>query len=201
MKYWEWRTPIETKKIEELSKMSVDKDEKKIRIVSIGSLMPVKGYDRLIRVVRRLKDEHDPIELYILGEGRERKGLEKLIVENNLGDIISLLGFVDNPYPILKSADIYVCSSFAEGFNTAITEALVLGRAVVSTEISGVREQLGKDGEYGIITENSEDGLFQGIKRMMEQGNIEHYQQKAMIRGGEFNLETQMQRIYSVIES
>ena len=193
--------PIETTIIEELSKLSVKNDEGKVRIVSIGSLIPVKGYDRLIRVVRRLKDEHEPIELFILGEGHERKSLEDLIEENNLGDIISLLGFVDNPYPILRSTDIYVCSSYAEGFNTAITEALVLGRAIVSTEISGVREQLGEDGEYGIITENSEDGIFQGLKRMIENGNIEHYQQKAMIRGREFNLETQMQKIYNVIES
>ena len=193
--------PIEIKKIEELSKISVDKDEKKIRIVSIGSLIPVKGYERLIRVVKKLRDEHVAIELLILGEGIERKSLGRLIKENDLGNIILLIGYVDNPYPILRSADIYVCSSYAEGFNTAITEALVLGRAIVSTEISGVREQLGKDGEFGIITENSEDGLFLGLKRMMEPGNIERYQQKAMVRGSEFNLETQMQMIYNVIES
>lgn len=193
--------PIETRKIEELSQVMVDKNPEKVRIVSIGSLIPVKGYDRLIRVVKRLRDEHFEIELQILGEGRERKSLEKFIADNNLGDIISLMGYVDNPYPILKSADIYVCSSYAEGFNTAITEALVLGRAIVSTEISGVREQLGKDGEYGIITENSEDGIFQGLKKMMEFDNIEQYQRKAMIRGKEFNLGTQMQKIYNVIES
>ena len=193
--------PIETWKIEELSQVMVDKDPGKVRMVSLGSLIPVKGYDRLIRVVKRLKDGQDPIELIILGEGRERKSLENLIADNNLGGIISLKGFVDNPYPILRSADIYVCSSYAEGFNTAITEALILGRAIVSAEISGIREQLGKDGEYGIITENSEDGIFQGLKKMMELGNIEHYQQKAMIRGREFNLDTQMQKIYDVIES
>ena len=193
--------PIETWKIEELSMIMVGKDPGKVRMVSLGSLIPVKGYDRLIRVVKRLRDEHFEIELLILGEGRERNNLEILIADNNLDNIISLMGFVDNPYPILRSADIYVCSSYAEGFNTAITEALVLGRAIVSTEISGVREQLGENGEYGIITENSEDGLFQGLKKMMESGNIEHYQQKAMIRGREFNLDTQMQKIYNVIES
>lgn len=193
--------PIETWKIEELSQVMVDKDPGKVRMVSMGSLIPVKGYDRLIRVIKRLRDEHNEVELLILGEGRERNNLEILIADNNLGDIISLKGFVDNPYPILRSADIYVCSSYAEGFNTAITEALVLGRAIVSTEISGVREQLGENGEYGIITENTEDGIFQGLKKMIELGNIEHYQRKAMIRGREFNLDIQMQKIYDVIES
>lgn len=192
--------PIETTIIEELSKLSVKKDEGKVRIVSIGSLIPVKGYDRLIRVVRRLKDEHDPIELFILGEGYKRKSLEDLIEENNLGDIISLLGFVDNPYPILRSTDIYVCSSYAEGFNTAITEALVLGRAVVSTEVSGIREQLGENEEYGIITPNTEDGLYLGLKRMMNAGCIEEYQERAEKRGHEFTLDKQMQKIYTLIE-
>lgn len=193
--------PIETRKIEELSQTVIAKDRSKVRVVSIGALIAIKGYNRLIRAVKRLRDEQIEMELMILGEGRERKSLEKFIADSNLGGKILLLGYVDNPYPILKSADIYVCSSYAEGFNTAITEALVLGRAIVSTEISGVREQLGQDGEYGIITENSEDGLFQGLKRMMEIGNIERYQRKAMIRGREFNLETQMQKIYNVIES
>lgn len=192
--------PIETTIIEELSKLSVKNDEGKVRIVSIGSLIPVKGYDRLIRVVRRLKDEHDPIELFILGEGHERKSLEDLIEENNLGDIISLLGFVDNPYPILRSTDIYVCSSYAEGFNTAITEALVLGRAIVSTEVSGIREQLGENEEYGIITPNTEDGLYWGLKRMMNAGCIEEYQERAEKRGREFTLDKQMQKIYTLIE-
>ena len=171
------------------------------RIVSLGTLNKRKSYDRLIQAIAKLDKDDCNVELLILGDGEEKEALEQQILDENLSGKVFLVGFVHNPYPFIVSSDVYVCSSYAEGYNTAVTEALVLGRAVVSTEVSGIREQLGEDGEYGIITENSEDGIFQGLKRMIENGNIEHYQQKAMIRGREFNLETQMQKIYNVIES
>ena len=194
--------PIETEKIHDLSNdaLGVPKQHG-LRIVSIGSLIQVKGYDRLLKVVKKLKADNMDFELLILGEGIERGVYEKYIDDNSLNDNVQLIGFVDNPYPILKSADVYVCSSYAEGFNTAITEALVLGRAIVSTEISGVREQLGKCGEYGIIVDNSEDGLYVGLKQMMQTECIEYYQKLAEERGEMFKLDAQMRKIYDLIES
>ena len=197
--------PIESERIIRLAEEdmpSIYRHKKHaFRIVSLGTLNKRKSYDRLIQAVARLDKDGYDVELLILGEGEEKEALKQQIFDANLSERVFLVGFVHNPYPFIVSSDIYVCSSYAEGYNTAVTEALVLGRAVVSTEVSGVREQLGEDGEYGIITENSEDGIFQGLKRMIENGNIEHYQQKAKIRGREFNLETQMQKIYNVIES
>lgn len=59
----------------------------------------------------------------------------------------------------------YVCSSRREGFSTAVTEALIVGTPVVSTNCSGAYELLGKNNEYGIVTENNEDALYEGIKK------------------------------------
>lgn len=185
-------------------KSTVSKIEKRqnvIRIVSLGALIKVKGYERLLRVLRRLDQNGKSIELMILGEGSLRPEFETFIRNNNLQNVVKLIGFVDNPYPYLLSADIYVCSSYAEGFNTAITEALILGRAVVATDISGVREQLGENSEYGIIVENSEEGIYCGLSKMMQNNNITYYQQKASERREVFNLNRQMQAIYNLIES
>lgn len=197
--------PIDTERIVSLSKhpdgLMAFPSQKNIRIVSIGALMEVKGYDRLLRVVYRLKQEGLNFELFILGEGFCRRSLETYIEEHDLSLNVKLLGFVKNPYSILKTADIYVCSSYAEGFNTAITEALVLGRAVVATDISGVREQLGEKGEYGIIVDNSDDGIYQGLKNMMNPGEVEYYQKMAAIRGRDFNLTTQMKKIYNLLNA
>lgn len=196
------QNPIETEKIHELSNdaMGVPKQHG-LRIVSIGSLIQVKGYDRLLKAVKKLKADNMDFELLILGDGVERGTYETYIEKNNLNDNVKLIGFVDNPYPLLKSADVYVCSSYAEGFNTAITEALVLGRAIVATEVSGVREQLGLSCEYGIIIENSEDGIYSGLKQMMQPGCIEYYQSQAKKRGKTFSLDNQMCKIYNLIES
>lgn len=186
-----------------IKKSSITKVDKNIctRIVSLGWLIKVKGYDRLLRVMRKLVSESHNVELYILGEGQLRTEFEQYIEENGLKDKVFLTGFIDNPYPYLKSADIYVCSSYAEGFNTAISEAIVLGRAIVATDISGVREQLGENSEYGIITENSEQGLYDGICKMLQAGNIEYYQNKSKERREIFNLQVQMLSIYNLIES
>lgn len=194
--------PIDVASIVLKSKVSaIEKRGNLIRIISLGTLKKIKGYDRLLRVIKRLVEEGYRIELMILGEGSLRPELEKFIHGNNLQEIVQLRGYVDNPYPYLLSTDIYVCSSYAEGFNTAITEALILGRAVVTVDVSGVREQLGENAEYGIIVENSEKGLYEGLSKMMQGDNISYYQQKACERRDIFNLERQMQAIYNIIES
>lgn len=147
-----------------------------------------------------IKDGFD-VELMILGRGEELNSLNAYIAENKLEDYVYMVGFVHNPYPFVKSADIYVCSSFAEGYNTAVTEALILGKAVVSTEVSGIREQLGEKSEYGIITENSVDGLYTGLEKMCHCGTYLRYQEKALELSERYNLQEQMNQIYNVIES
>ena len=93
------------------------------------------------------------------------------------------MGFVSNPYPYIKMADIIVCPSRYEGLSTVITEGLVLGKAIVTTDCSGMRELLGKS-EYGIITDNSEEGLYNGIKQLMDNPvAIENISEKAKQRG------------------
>lgn len=192
--------PIDSKKILELSTQRIDlPNSQALRIVTLGSLIEIKGYDRLLKIAKQLNDDGVDFELLILGKGVLRKQFEKYIINNNLGNRVKLLGYKTNPYPYLKAADIYVCSSYAEGFNTSITEALILGRAIVTTDISGVKEQLGEDSEFGIITRNDEEDLYRGLKEMMKPYNIKSYQRKASNRGTTFGLDAQIREIYKII--
>lgn len=170
-------------------------------IISLGALIDVKGYDRLLKVVSKLKDEGIPFKLQILGKGPKEKDLNDFILLNKISSFVTLLGYHENPYPYLKQSDIYVCSSYAEGYNTAITEALILGKPVVSTECSGVKEQLGDNNEWGICVPNSEEGLYNGLKQMLNPEVMEHYKKQAAIRGKDFTLEKSMDKIYRLIES
>lgn len=169
-------------------------------LVSLGWLLPVKGYDRLIKVLARLIKEDFDIDLTIYGKGDLLDDLQLLSKKLNVDDRVYFGGFQLNPYKFLSAADLYVCSSLAEGFNTAITEALVLGKPVVSTECSGVREQLGNNNEWGICCENSEDGLYEGIKMMLSGVNLKRYTLQAKIRGAQFSLDASMKEIYKLIE-
>ena len=97
--------------------------------------------------------------------------LENYIEENQISSVVQLLGFQTNPYPYIKNSDLFVCSSRSEGISTVVTEALILGKPIISTRCSGVDELLG-DNIYGIITENSTEDLYQGMKNIISNKDL-----------------------------
>lgn len=144
------------------------KKEGFIRICSAGRLVSQKGFDRLLRIVKRLTDEGRKIELWLLGNGELRPEFEKYVADNNLSDIVTLWGFKGNPYAYMAQCDLFVCSSVAEGYSLVIAEALVLGIPVISTKCSGPQEVL-DNGKYGCLVENTEEGLYGGIKEFIDE--------------------------------
>ena len=151
-----------------------------LSIVSVGKITAVKGYDRLACIQKKLVDAGYKTHVYILGTGIDQETLEEYIEKNEIQDSFTFLGFKDNPYHYVANADLFVCSSRREGFSTAVTEALILGVPVVSTRCSGACELLGVNNEYGIITENSEEALFKGIKILLDDPELlAHYRKQA----------------------
>lgn len=172
-----------------------------IRICSVAKLMPTKGFDRLLTVHKRLLDEGLHHTVYILGIGEEEEKLRQKIREYGVEDSFILLGFRDNPYQYVSRCDLYVCSSRREGFSTAVTEALIVGTPVVSTDCSGARELLGENNEYGIVVENSEDGIYEGMKKMLsEPETLAHYRRMAGERGKYFSKEKTVQAVEEMLD-
>lgn len=182
---------VETDLIKIKSNESVDDisfRSNEINIVSVAKLMKTKGYDRLVMVLKKLRDDGIPAHVYIVGKGEEQENLEKLIIDNGVEDFWTFVGFRENPYKYVKNADLYVCSSRKEGFSTAVTESLIVGTPVVSTRCSGAEELLGYNDEYGIVTENTEKALYEGIKTIITTpGLLQHYKEQAAIRGEKFS--------------
>jgi len=175
--------------------------KRRLRLVSIGRLTRQKAYDRLLRIMKKLKDEKYDIELWILGDGLEQWKLQQYITENQLDNCVTLWGFQQNPYAFLPSCDLFVCSSISEGYSTAVTEALIVGLPVITTDCSGMAELL-KDGECGVITENSEEALYEGLKKLLDTpGLIASYKEKAVSRGNEFTLPALMKPIENLLLS
>lgn len=183
----------ETSQIIEKAKEKIDDykfDFSKKTLIAVGTLKKSKGFDKLIRVHKRLLDEGILHNIIILGQGPEKDNLLSMINELHIEDSFKLLGYNTNPYKYIKNSDMFVCSSVAEGFSTAATEALILGTPVVTVEVSGMKEMLGENNEYGIVTENNEDALYEGIKKMLTTpGMIEDYAERAEERGKEFSTE------------
>ncbi|MBR0136232.1 MAG: glycosyltransferase, partial [Clostridia bacterium] len=96
----------------------------------------------------------------------------------------------------------FVCASMAEGFSTAATEALIVGTPVCTVEVSGMKEMLGENNEYGIVTENSEEGLYRGIKSLLDDPELlAHYKRKAEERGRSFSTETTVKAVEDMLLS
>ena len=162
--------------------------KRRIRFVSSGRLVEQKGYDRLLKVAKRLRDEGCDFELWILGDGEQMDSLRAFIAEAGLGDRVAMCGFMDNPYPWVASADAFVCSSRSEGYSTAATEAIILGVPVVTTLCSGMRELLGDD-EYGWIVGNEDDALYEPLKKIADNPScLRDLKSRAKRRGGDFTL-------------
>lgn len=141
--------------------------EEPLTFVSVGRLIPVKGFDRLVNACACLKQEGLNFRLWLIGEGSEHDVLQKQILQNSLEDKVHLLGNQDNPYPYIKAADWFVSSSLAEGFSTVLTEACIIGTPIISTRCLGTAELLGANGEYGLMTENSEEALCQAMRNVL----------------------------------
>lgn len=192
--------PIDDAKIRENTKLESLKTGGPIKIVSSGRLVAQKGYDRLLPIIKHLIDEGLNITLTILGEGPDRDKLEKYILENNLTKVVALPGFVDNPYSIIAHHDLFVCSSRSEGYSTVVTEALILGLPVVTTNCSGMKELLGVNNEFGIVTENNNEALYCGMSEIIRDKNLLiDYSKKAKNRGKKFSLQHLMQQIEEIL--
>lgn len=166
-----------------------------IRMVTVGRFVPQKAYDRLLRVINRLYENGYSIELWILGDGEQRHMLEEYIQTHSLNKIVTLWGFQKNPYPYLKHSDIFVCSSVSEGYSTAVTEALILELPVITTVCSGMDELL-LNGKCGLITENSENGLYEGIKYVLDNTSLlASYKQNILQHQERFLLSNQIAQI------
>ena len=106
------------------------------------------------------------------------------------------MGYQTNPYKYVAKSELFVCSSFAEGFSTAATEALIVGTPVCTVNVSGMKEMLGEDNEYGIVTENSEEALYEGIKNIVDDPKkLKHYKRMAQIRGKIFNTQITTEKV------
>ena len=172
---------------------------KSLLMVTVGRLEPQKSYMRLLRIAKKLIEDGMDVELWILGDGTERNLLEQYVSENKMQERVCLLGFHANPYKYLRQGDLFVCSSLSEGYSTAVTEALILGLPIITTDCSGMAELL-QNGECGVITENDEAALYEGLKRLLaDKSLLEHYRHKAIERGKEFSIEHLMKPIETIL--
>ena len=193
---------VESEKILKKASEATDEllEDGNFRLIAVGTLKQSKGYMRLMSIIKRLCDEQYPVHLYILGVGPLQQEIEDFIIQNELERAVTLLGYQINPYKYVSKCDMLICASFAEGFSTAATEALIVGTPVCTVEVSGMKEMLGEHNEYGVVTENNEEALFQEIKRLLDDKDLlNHYRHQARIRGDFFRTEETVRAVEELL--
>lgn len=166
---------VNGEKIIELSKeeSNVLLNSNELNLVSVGRLHEMKGYDRLIDTIYKLKGDgiFDNVKLRIYGDGPLFETLNQKISDLELTNDIFLMGSVMNPYKYIKNSDLFILSSIYEPFGLVIVESLTLGVPVLAT-LNSATDKLISNDYNGLIVENSLDGLYSGLKKIIENKEI-----------------------------
>ncbi len=163
---------IDKKRISELSNQIIDiEDLSETTFIMATRFSVEKRVDRVIKAAAQLKKEGYKFNILILGDGEFRGQIETLIIKHSLNDIISILGYIENPYPYIKKANWLISSSEKESFSLVLLESIFLETPVITTDCGGPTE-ITENGKYGLLTPNSTEGVYWGMKQVLESPEI-----------------------------
>ena len=132
------------------------KNKNVCNIVTVSRLSYEKGIHIAVEACKLVKDRGYNVKWYIIGDGPERKELEKMVNEYNLNGIVIFLGEMKNPYGFMGTCDIYVQPSLMEGYGLTINEAKILNSVIVCSNIPAAQEQI-ENGKNGFLVDVSAD--------------------------------------------
>ena len=167
-------------------------------VLSIGRLDDNKNPVRLFNIFRMLYKEMPSAHLYYLGYGSLSENIEQLKNIYNLKDNVHLLGYYDNPFPIIKQCDVIGMFSKSEGFPLALLEAVALGKPYVSSVIGGTRI-LAHDYKCGEIVETDEEAVTKFKEILQGDSRIQSEKCKKTIE--KFDIKQYIKKVEELIDS
>ncbi|WP_294398450.1 glycosyltransferase [uncultured Clostridium sp.] len=138
-----------------------------LKILTVGRLTHEKGQELCIEALKRLRDDGYNAKWYCIGDGASRNRYEEIVKQKKLEKDFIFLGSKTNPYSYMKQCDIYVQPSLHEGYCITLAEAKCFGKAIVTTDFTGAREQI-IDRMTGIIVDYNSNNLYMAIKQIID---------------------------------
>jgi glycosyltransferase involved in cell wall biosynthesis len=170
-----------------------------VKFIAVGSLFAVKRYDLLILAASKLKETDVKFKIDIYGQGYLKEELLDLIKTHKLENYVELMGFVSNPYPYIKDADVFIMSSKSEAMPMALCEAMILGKPVLVTNCSGCREVVNY-GEFGLMSNAKIDNFAKNMLKLIKNKDTrEKLSSKSLERAILFSDKSIMSQIIDVI--
>lgn len=139
-------------------------------IVSIGRLIPLKGFRMLIKIMPKILEINQAFRLVIVGDGPDRNVLESMVRNLNLGNKVHLVGKKNQSdlAIYLASADMFVLNTMTEGFSHQVLEAMKAGVPVITTAVGGNKEVV-TQGENGFLVRyNDEFNLVEAVRSLWQ---------------------------------
>ena len=137
-----------------------------LRLVAVGRLIPIKGFDLLLDAFRRVRAERPEATLELAGDGELRSELER-----RAGEGVTFLGRVEPVGPLYERAAAVVVPSRGEGFGMVALEAQERGRAVVASRVGGLPEIV-EDGVSGLVVPPGDAGALASAILSLDAGRI-----------------------------
>lgn len=137
-----------------------------VNLLSVGRLVELKGFHFCVPACKRLIEEGFKVKWYVAGEGAFRTIIEKEIENLNIKENFILLGSCENPYSLIKSADICVQPSSYEGQSVAVFEEKYFRKPVVVSNIPSNLEMI-ENYVNGIVVDRTVDDIYRGVKELI----------------------------------
>lgn len=188
---------IDVKKIRQMAKQPTDIQLHHPSILSVGRLDENKNPLRLLRIFEKIYQSNKKIHLYYLGYGRLDKDINRISEEKEMQDNVHLLGYHDNPFPIMAQCDVNCMFSLSEGFGLGIAEGLCLGVPFVGTDV-GAFKRLSNNGKCG-KTVDTDDDAAKAISELLQEDK-QQISQECRQSIKRFELNTYMQQIESLFD-
>lgn len=173
----------------------------KLRFVMVGRISQQKGYDRMLAATAKLNEQGLKGRYEVLCIGPLEEDDQDFSTQIKDSDV-HILGFQENPYPILATADWFLSTSRYEGFSLSLQEAAVLGIPIMATDCFGVRELLGENPTCGIVLEHSVDDIARHMAEVIMNPQM-HAEYEQLIQGPAktINYDERLKAIQDLIES
>lgn len=192
---------IGSEEVKKKAEEPIHRQNTRFTFIAVGSLLPVKGFDRLIRSSKILAEKGHDFQVVILGSGYQKKELHRLVASLDLKNIVFFQEFVSNPYPLIQQADVFVMSSLSEALPTVLCEAMILGKPTLVTNCSGCREVV-NHGEFGLMAEQDDGALAAKMEKyLLNPELLVHFAEKSRERSLIFNDEATLEAYNRILSS
>jgi glycosyltransferase involved in cell wall biosynthesis len=158
---------ISKKLLEEKPKINPFKNKDTLKLLILAAITPSKGQLDAVLAIHEIIKKNYKVELAIVGQKNNKlylEQIEKYIKDNNLESFIHIFDFIDNPYPVIKLADIVLNCSVNEAFGRTTVEAMLLKKPVIGTKRGGTLELI-KEGVNGF---HYESGNYKELAKKIE---------------------------------